>query len=171
MDRILFCLGVLFVITTEPFHRLVISALFATYYFTQCWRNRVQITVDAPNKIFKGTKYSAGFDIPPSENISVTNYGAFLVAKINTGIFVKIPTGFLGLLCPRSSAQKAVYIHGIIDSDYTGELIISAVLLNASAVDWTKPIAQLVLIPHHKLGGLPYKKSVRGSNGFGHTSQ
>jgi dUTP pyrophosphatase len=51
------------------------------------------------------------------------------VFKLNTGIHVKIPVGFWGMLCPRSSIIKTGFMmansFGVIDSSYRGELKIS----------------------------------------------
>jgi dUTP pyrophosphatase len=96
----------------------------------------------------------------------------------HTGIAVKIPAGHVGLICPRSGlAARGVTVTnapGIIDSNYTGELI---VLLNSVTADRFvniapgDRIAQLVVVPLCAQGSTevdgPFDETNRGAAGFG----
>lgn len=97
--------------------------------------------------------------------------------KVPTGIAIKVPVGFMGMLAPRSS-QRSRSIGcvgvGIIDSDYRGEIV--ALIHNASNTNYTiypgDKIAQLVIVPVQ----LPefvdvWNDTKRGEGGFGSTGK
>jgi len=74
----------------------------------------------------RSTKSAAAFDLIADleEPITIGNRKTEL---ISTGIKIKIPEGFAGLICPRSgnALKKDIIIPnspGIIDPDYTGEV-------------------------------------------------
>lgn len=125
---------------------------------------------------FYGSEGSAGLDLTA---ISVVDDGNNLI--YNTGIAVKIPDGYVGLLFPRSSVYKQNLVMansvGVIDSDYTGEIKIifkklpDILNIFKSFIPGDR-IAQLVIVPYPKLileevSELP--KTERGANGFGST--
>src|SRR6185295_15360815 len=96
------------------------------------------------------TDGSAGLDIFANEDITVSPRGN---TTIPLGFALEIPTGYVGLLCPRSSITRHVNIDmphsfGVIDSDYRGE--VSLVYRNTSypSVRFEKgnKIAQLIII-------------------------
>lgn len=101
---------------------------------------------------------------------------------IDTGIAVKIPVGYVGLVFNRSSQGK---IHvsiphavGVIDADYRGNI---KVLLQNNGEDpyfisrYTTRIAQLVITPvmlaefQNWNATEPWEDTNRGSGGFGST--
>lgn len=101
---------------------------------------------------------------------------------IDTGIAVKIPTGYVGLVFNRSSQGK---IHvsiphavGVIDADYRGNI---KVLLQNNGEDpyfisrYTTRIAQLVIAPvmlaefQNWNATEPWEDTNRGTGGFGST--
>ena len=103
-------------------------------------------------------------------------------AVVPTGVAVAIPTGYAGLVLPRSGLAvrhglTCLNAPGLIDSGYRGEL--QVILVNHDPEhDYTVSrgdrIAQLVLIKVEQAafelvgeGGL--EESQRGSGGFGHT--
>jgi dUTP pyrophosphatase len=103
-------------------------------------------------------------------------------AAVPTGVAVAIPTGYAGLVLPRSGLAvrhglTCLNAPGLVDSGYRGEL--QVVLVNHDPeLDYTvrrgDRIAQLVLIRVEEAafepvgdGGLG--ESERGSGGFGHT--
>ncbi len=103
-------------------------------------------------------------------------------AVVPTGVAVAIPTGYAGLVLPRSGLAArhgltCLNAPGLIDSGFRGE--IHVILVNHDpAHDYTVTrgdrIAQLVLIRVEQAsfelvgeGGL--EESQRGSGGFGHT--
>lgn len=95
---------------------------------------------------------------------------------IGTGIFAAIPTGWVGLVVPRSSlGLKGFRLKntlGIIDSDYRGEIKLS---YEGYTPDVGDRVAQLVLLPHF-VGAVERMASIddlpvtlRGEGGFGST--
>jgi dUTP pyrophosphatase len=97
---------------------------------------------------------------------------------VGTGIAVKIPVGFVGLIFNRSSQGKRGIILpnsvGVIDSDYRGEL---KVLLKNISGDLYKisqgdRIAQLVLVPIQLATFTDcWNDTQRGTGGFGSTGK
>ena len=93
----------------------------------------------------------AGLDLHTVERVGLA---AGEQRTISTGVAVEIPTGYVGLVCPRSglAAKYGITIvnaPGIIDSGYRGEL--KVVLLNTSpnviGFNVGDRIAQLVVTP------------------------
>lgn len=97
-----------------------------------------------------------------------------------TGLAFEIPTGYVGLLFPRSSISKTGY-HlrnsvGVIDAGYRGEVIVKFGFKGFSETHYKKGdrIAQLIIMPR------PYvefeevdelSETDRGTGGFGSTGQ
>ena len=128
----------------------------------------------------RGTAESAGYDlyaatdkdiqIPPHSNV-----------KIGTGIAMSIPNGFFGGIFARSGVATKRNMRpsncvGIIDSDYTGEVIVS--IHNDSTETKTiqsgERIAQLVIVPYlsvifDEVDELD--ETERGAGGFGSTGE
>ena len=98
---------------------------------------------------------------------------------IKTGVRVGIPQGFEGQVRARSglSAKKGLtLVNGIgtIDSDYTGEILVSMINLSNEPQEIHKGdrIAQLVIVPIIQALFIPVKNlkdTERGEGGFGHT--
>lgn len=128
----------------------------------------------------RGTAESAGYDlyaatdkdiqIPPHSNV-----------KIGTGIAMSIPNGFFGGIFARSGVATKRNMRpsncvGIVDSDYTGEVIVS--IHNDSTETKTiqkgERIAQLVIVPYlsvifDEVNELD--ETERGDGGFGSTGE
>lgn len=98
---------------------------------------------------------------------------------IPTGISMSLPSGYVGMVCPRSglAAQYGIMVvnaPGIIDAGYRGE--IKVILFNSGYESknfkQNDRIAQLVIM---KLGDLPVEEvnsldsTERGTGGFGST--
>lgn len=98
---------------------------------------------------------------------------------IKTGVKVSIPQGFEGQVRARSglSAKKGLtLVNGIgtIDSDYTGEILVSMINLSNEPQEIHKGdrIAQLVIVPVIQALFNPVENledTERGEGGFGHT--
>lgn len=97
-----------------------------------------------------------------------------------TGIAVKIPEGYFGMIVPRSSSGKLGIMLantcGIIDSGYTGQLLLFVRNMTNSPVHIDKGmrIAQLIIIPYFSVtpelvDKLP--ETDRGTGGFGSTGK
>nr|DAT28480.1 MAG TPA: dCTP deaminase dUTPase [Caudoviricetes sp.] len=101
--------------------------------------------------------------------------------KFTTGIAVKIPDGYVGLIMPRSSTgRKDISLKntvGVIDSDYTGEITYELFNRNGHMDEKVKIINgqrcfQLLIMPVEHcniefVDELPV--TARGSNGWGST--
>ena len=133
--------------------------------------------------------------LPPPAYAREGDAGADLIARVDavlscrggravipTGVAVAIPTGYAGLVLPRSGLAArhgltCLNAPGLIDAGYRGEL--QVILVNHDPeLDYTVSrgdrIAQLVIIRVEQAsfavvgeGGL--EESQRGSGGFGHT--
>lgn len=128
----------------------------------------------------------AGLDLKASHNYTL-QHGVRVV--VGTGIRVKIPVGYVGLLVPRSSLSKRGITMtnsiGIIDSDYRGEIMASLMYtMSAEPYNYNltmviskyERIVQLVIVPI----ALPqvvkfnpehsdWDDTARGTGGFGST--
>ena len=102
------------------------------------------------------------------------------IVKVPTGVSMAIPSGLVGLVCPRSGLAvkhgvTVVNAPGVIDQSYTG--VIHAPLINLGQVAYTiEPgdrIAQLVFsvvaMPELVYGELD--NTPRGCGGFGSTGR
>lgn len=117
-----------------------------------------------------------GLDLQCVEGFSISPRGKCLAY---TGLKVKVPEGWIGLVTGRSSTfgkLGLLVIQGVIDSGYTGPLY--AVVHNPSdrhlTVGAGSRLAQLVVIPHFTYeGGIleveEMPETARGSTGFGST--
>ena len=98
--------------------------------------------------------------------------------KVGTGVAVELPSGYAGLVLPRSGLADRFGISlvnspGLIDSGYRGE--ISVLLLNTDPaeifrVEKGDRIAQLVIVPFVEAEPVEVAElsdSERGSDGFG----
>ncbi len=81
--------------------------------------------VDSENKLEKKYITDAGVDITAVSVDKVIDN----VIMLNTNTYMKIPVGYWGMLCPRSSIVKSGFMmansFGVIDSSYRGELKVS----------------------------------------------
>ena len=94
-----------------------------------------------------------------------------------TGLAVEIPSGYVGLLFPRSSVykteQRLANSVGVIDSGYRGEIMMK---FNRSIKEYKigDRIGQLIIMPYPKIEFKEVKEltaSNRGSGGFGSTGE
>lgn len=110
----------------------------------------------------------------------VSNHEAVIptgeVVNIHTGVKVKIPDGYWGLITARSSAvfkHHILVLPGVIDNGYTGELMVAcSALVKQRIIPAGTSLAQLILFPMvtpkiELVTELP--KTERGESGFGST--
>ena len=121
----------------------------------------------------------AGIDISVIEFIALAPFGEDNSKKLlKTGISVKIPEGHFGLIVPRSSmAKKGIMLAntcGIIDSGYTGELMLYVQNMTAKVnyIEEGDRVAQMIVVPFTlvvltNVDKLP--ETDRGTGGFGST--
>lgn len=121
----------------------------------------------------RGTPSSAGLDLFSSEN-KIINCGHTAIVK--TGVCMKIPDGYYGKIESRSSyaCKGLVCAGGIIDSDYTGEIMVIMHNGGGSSHSVTKSdkICQMIIMKCEfpKLVEVDsLAKTQRGDKGFGST--
>ena len=122
------------------------------------------------------TSGASGADLKANENCVLQPLERKLVS---TGVRVSIPQGFEGQVRARSglSAKRGLtLINGIgtIDSDYTGEILVSMINLSneSQVINKGDRIAQLVITPAIQGCFVPVENledTERGEGGFGHT--
>lgn len=134
----------------------------------------------------RANRSAAGWDLHSAENV-VLEPGQSMVIK--TGVTARIPPGYVGMVCSRSglAAKRGISVvnsPGIIDQDYTGEIM---VILSMVAYPNREPvkgfyintgdrIAQFLLMRNGAFDGdlvvdIPTHNDAnkRGSNGLGST--
>jgi dUTP pyrophosphatase len=137
----------------------------------------VNFTVDNDNCIpYKKHDTDAGFDL--RSNMDFFDIYPYEFKQIYTGVKVAIPTGYMGMIVPRSGlGSKGFTLRntvGIIDSDYRGEIILMVTNNSKSPIPINKydRVAQLifvpVLLPTLNLVNT-LDDTIRGEGGFGHT--
>lgn len=131
---------------------------------------------------------AAGIDVRASIPRTIVLDSPY-VTKIPLGLGMEIPTGYMGMLVPRSGmgsrGLELINTVGIIDSDYRGEIV--AIVRNKLhgtnqplRIDPGERIAQIVIVPivplaHFSMvGHVPFdklSKTERGDGGFGSTGR
>lgn len=125
----------------------------------------------------RGTEQSAGLDFYCLQDETI---GKGKLLKIRTGIAVKVPDGHVGIVKDRSSLASPPYglhiVAGVIDSDYTGELMVVMYNLGKADVelDRHQKFCQLLILPVAyspvvEVDEMPVTQ--RGTGGFGSTSK
>ena len=134
----------------------------------------MQINYMGPYPLTKGTEEAAGYDICTTESATIypgTSY------KFKTGLHLAIPSGYVGLVEPRSGLSFKNSIEngaGVIDSDYRGEVRIHLYNHGQKPFKVTpgdriaQMLIQAVESPDFILVG-SLDETARGENGFGHT--
>ena len=118
----------------------------------------------------RASKRSAGLDLYSSVDVNI-EVGS--INKINTGTCISLPENSYGSIRDKSSlAAKGVLTLGrVIDSDYTGEIIvITTSLIEPIKIKKGQKIVQLIVsnISHPEIKKVKYlKKTERNDKGFG----
>ena len=118
----------------------------------------------------RASKRSAGLDLYSSIDINI-EVGS--IKKINIGIRVSLPENSYGCIRDKSSlaAKGLLTLGGVIDNDYTGEIIvIMTSLIEPIKIKKGQKIAQLIVcnILYPEIKKVKYlKKTERNDNGFG----
>lgn len=125
-----------------------------------------------------GSAGAAAMDLKTAVNFCIYPGQEILVG---TGVSVELPPYTAGLCLPRSSMGKHPDLHvvfkntvGLIDSDYRGEIMVSARNIGKVPLTMYKGdrICQMVVIPHIKPTFQlvdELSDTVRGAGGFGST--
>lgn len=118
----------------------------------------------------------AGLDIRSREMKIVPSMGS---AVFHTGVHVKIPHGYAGILISKSGLNVIhdITSTGLIDEGYTGEIIVKLVNHGQSSylVNNGDKISQLVLVPVSyepvNIVDVIKTETARGENGLGSTGK
>lgn len=122
---------------------------------------------------FKPTKVhpsDAGYDLYAREDVEI---GEDKTLKVDTGVHVLIPEGYVGLVLPRSSFNclGVATPTGVIDAGYTGSIAVVLTARFAYKIYAGNRIAQLVIVPLPDIrlveGVVTTHRSERGAGGFG----
>ena len=121
--------------------------------------------------LYKAHQNDAGCDLLAAEDFRLE---AGVITSVSTGLRVLIPSGYVGLILPRSglSSQGVTVATGVIDPGFTGVLKVAmSVLAGERSFAKGARIAQLVIMPIASLelheSSVKDFKSERGNNGFG----
>lgn len=115
----------------------------------------------------------AGFDLAALHDVDVEP--SKKPFKIETGVHVAIPDGFVGLVLPRSglTLEGITVETGVIDSNYTGAISVALYSRWSWKIFKGNRIAQLVIVPcvccQMVEGDLTNRHTERNGNGFGST--
>ena len=145
---------------------------------------QIEIISDNPDYTpSKATDGACGYDLT-AVDYDIDHHNRCVI--YNTGVRVKLPKGYAGLLLPRSSVYKTgpwimANSIGLIDTDYTGEI---KAIFRCTSDDWdinTPPyelgnrICQILLVPYSNADWLQVdefsEKTKRGSGGLGSTGK
>ena len=118
----------------------------------------------------RASKRSAGLDLYSSIDVNIDTNS---IIKINTGICVSLPENSYGSIRDKSSlaAKGILTLGGVIDNDYTGEIIvIMTSLIEPVKIEKGQKIAQLIVsnISYPKIKLTKFLKDLeRNNKGFG----
>ena len=118
----------------------------------------------------RASKRSAGLDLYSSTDV---NIDANSIKKINTEIRMSLPENSYGSIRDKSSlaAKGLLTLRGVIDNDYTGEIIvIMTSLIEPIKIKKGQKIAQLIVsnISYSEIKKIKYLKDTeRNNKGFG----
>lgn len=138
---------------------------------------------------FKEIKTDAGYDLYADFDLSFPSSfenDGDIVAKVEpwerllvpTGLFINIPTGYVGSIRPRSGHSYKtglLVIEGTIDAHYVGELKIQIWNLSTALrlIESGTRIAQIIFTKVEQVDNFvlvdEHEKTERADGGFGHT--
>ena len=121
----------------------------------------------------KGYRTDAGYDLYSRDDITIKAHNS---AKFDTGVHVKIPRGYCGMLKSKSglNVNHGITSEGVIDYGYTGSIV--AKLHNHSDEDYhvskgdkiTQLVITQILTPSLEIvDEIIYDDADRGDRGFG----
>ena len=123
------------------------------------------------------TPGSAGFDLHALEDGAVE---PGQVTTVRTGIALQLAEGYVLMICGRSGLAKrhgariAQGSAGIVDQDYTGEIMVLLSTEQPFVFNKGDRIAQGVITPYRRAIFMPVdtlEETKRGSGGFGHSGK
>ena len=118
----------------------------------------------------RASKGSAGLDLYSSIDVNI-EVGS--IKKVNTGICISLPENSYGSIRDKSllASKGLLTLGGVIDSDYTGEIIvIMTSLIESIKIKKEQKIAQLIVsnIMYPEIKKVKYlKETEKNDKGFG----
>ena len=134
---------------------------------------RIKILDDRATPPRRAHPTDAGLDLAPISSGDTRRVGPGETSIYRTGIAAEIPTGYFGLVVPRSSAKvRGLSISGVIDSSYRGDIriVITNASWNTQTIRHGEHIAQLIIIPCETPAITivnELSQTDRGTSGFG----
>lgn len=123
----------------------------------------------------RGYEWDAGHDLRTPKDVTIPARGS---AKIDTGVHIDIPYGFVGMLKSKSglNVKHNIIGEGVIDAGFTGSIVAKLYNLGDKDVVLEKgsKIIQIVIAPICTAGMEQveyFEGGERGSNGFGSTGK
>jgi len=121
----------------------------------------------------------AGLDFTAINKTEIDFQGKLIKTIYDTGLAVEIPSGYVGLLFPRSSVHKTnqtlANCVGVIDSGYRGEIkfVFKTIENSGTSYNIGDRIGQLIILPYSQIEFVEdeLSESERGANGFGSTNK
>ena len=118
----------------------------------------------------RASKESAGLDLHSSIDVDIE---AGSIKKVNTGICISLPENSYGSIRDKSSSgsKGLLTLGGVIDKDYTGEIIVIMIsLIEPMKIKKGKKTAQLIVsnIIYPEIKKVEFlKETERNNKGFG----
>jgi dUTP pyrophosphatase len=113
----------------------------------------------------------AGFDLYAPKEVYIREGGS---AKIDTGVHIEIPKGYVGFLKSKSglNVQCGITGEGVIDAGYTGSIVAKLYNNGCDTVKFEagQKIIQIVFLPIPEVELVEtdsFEQTERGDNGFG----
>jgi dUTP pyrophosphatase len=123
----------------------------------------------------KVNKLDVGYDLHSTETVALSPGSIY---KIRTNVKIRVPNGTYGRIAERSSlASKGIRIGGgVIDPNYTGEIICLISSMTGYVINKNDKIAQLILervcvCDIEELSSPPASVDDRGTGGLGSTGK
>ena len=119
------------------------------------------------SQLYAATKQSAAGDLAITQPYTLSPNGG--IYKLATGVCGPLPKGHVGLLLGRSSSamRELMVVTGIIDPDFTHEILIMVQVSQFMCLEAGERIAQLLLLPF-----FPFlSRDVSCQGGFGSTGK
>ena len=135
----------------------------------------VEITLNHPDsKVPEKSDENAGYDL---FSIEEANIRPGMRVKVNTGISLAIPQGWVGLIWPKSghaTKHGLDVLAGVIDWSYRGDIIVCLLNTGSEAIHLPKgaKVAQYIIQEYKTVNFKVVEKlseTERGSGGFGST--
>ena len=121
-------------------------------------------------------KTDAGYDLKTPVCVEIPPRSS---QKIDTGVHMMIPKGYVGMLKSKSglNVNKSILCEGVIDAGYTGSIVAKLYNHSDETVRFNRgdKITQIVIMPIANIDILnivsDFETTERGDNGFGSTGR